>query len=379
MIVRRSTFSWLGGFLLLILVVSGCLSRPPIRVGFVGELSGRESDLGIAERNGLLLAVDEINGAGGIDGQMVEVIIKDDQGLPEVARQVDRELIDAGVVAIVGHVTTAQSLAGLEVTEPVGVLMFSPSASSMQLSGLEDGFFRACADNRLDAQLLADKMRTQGRQRLLIYYDQENAAYSLAYANELQQAFEATGGVTVEKIAMETDEPDFEALVTVGRSSDPDAVLIIASAVHTALLIQRARLMDWDVAMYASDWAYSEAFIQTGGQAVEGVELVAAFDMDMDTPAMRSFEARYRQRFGYAPNFGAMQAYETMILLGRALQQTGGSANGLPDTLRSLENEIVLGDPITMDAYGDVLRPVYWIRVENGRLVTLGTLTSAGP
>jgi branched-chain amino acid transport system substrate-binding protein len=365
--------------LLLTLLLSSCVVHSPIRVGFVGQLSGRESDLGIAERNGALLAVEEINARQGIAGRRIELIIKDDQGLPEVAQQVDRELVDEGVVAIVGHVTTAQSLAGLAVTKPAGVVMLSPSASSMELSGLDDGFFRACSDNQQDVRMLAAKMLEQGQQSLVIYYDQNNSAYALAYADGVQAAFEAGGGVVLEKVALPADAPDFSALVMLGRSAEPDAMLVIASAVDTALLIQRARLMDWNPAMYVSDWAYSEALVQTGGQAVEGVQLVAAFDMQMDTIALRNFKQRYQQRFGYEPNFGAMQGYESVILLERALQQTGGRAEGLPDALRSLENEVILGDPITMDAYGDVLRPVYWIQVQNGQLVTLGTLTSAGP
>lgn len=373
----RRVFSTLGrACLLLVLLLSSCsVVAGPVRVGFVAELSGRESDLGIAERNGALLAVEEINAQKGIAGRKIELIIKDDQGRPEVAQQVDQQLVDAGVVAIVGHVTTAQSLAGLAVTQPAGVVMLSPSASSMELSGLDDGFFRACADNRLDVQMLAAKMLAQGRQHLVIYYDENNAAYALAYADGVQAAFEAGGGVVLAKIALPSDVPDFSDWIALGRTADPDAVLVIASAVHSALLIQRARLMGWTTAMYVSDWAYSETFVQTGGRAVEGVELVAAFDMNMDTPAMRDFRQHYQQRFGYEPNFGAMQAYEAMMLLARALQQTHGKADGLPDALRSLENVVVLGDPITMDAYGDVIRPVYWIRVENGQLATLGRLT----
>ena len=65
-----------------------------MQVGFAGELSGRESDLGIGSRNGVLLAAEQINAAGGIDGHPIEIIVKDDAGKPDVARQVDQELVD---------------------------------------------------------------------------------------------------------------------------------------------------------------------------------------------------------------------------------------------------------------------------------------------
>ena len=87
----------IGCILLLVMGVSGCENTQPIKVGFVGGLTGRHSDLGITGRDGVIFAVEEINRAGGLNGRSVVLVIRDDKQDPEVARQVDKELIEENV------------------------------------------------------------------------------------------------------------------------------------------------------------------------------------------------------------------------------------------------------------------------------------------
>jgi len=360
----------LGGLLLL----GACLWRRPVQVGFAGELSGKESDLGIGARNGVLLAAEQINAAGGIAGHPLEILVRDDAGVPDMAREVDQELVDAGVVAIIGHVTTAQTLAGLEVTEPAGVVMLSPSASSQALTGIEDLFFRVCADNTLDVIALASHIYTNnGQHTLAIIYDADNQAYAGTYAAGVQTEFERLGGRVTQVATISADGiASAEAVLGPVLADDPDAVLVVASAVNTAVLIQRARLLDSPAAFYGSDWAYSAAFLQAGGRAINGVELAAAFDIHSSRQEMRDFRELYVQRFGYEPNFAAGQAYEAMLVLGHALQETGGAAAGLPEALAEIQNFEGLSSTFSLNEYGDVVRPAFLFRVDDGEFELIG-------
>lgn len=112
------------------LPLSGCAYRSPIRVGFAGELTGRQADLGVHGRNGAQLAVEAINAAGGVAGRPIELLVRDDRGTSEGAQAADRELISEGVVAIIGHMTSAQTVAGRLVTELAKMVLFSPAAST---------------------------------------------------------------------------------------------------------------------------------------------------------------------------------------------------------------------------------------------------------
>jgi len=118
------------------LLFLGCVQKEPIRVGFVAELTGRQADLGVQERNAAELAVDKINAAGGVAGRPIELVVRDDRGTSEGAQAADRELIAARVVAIIGHATSGQTIAALPVAEQAGMVLISPSSSTPKLSGL---------------------------------------------------------------------------------------------------------------------------------------------------------------------------------------------------------------------------------------------------
>lgn len=355
---------------------AGCSQQQPIRIGAALELSGKESDLGVQTRNGVKLALDAANRNGGINGRLIKMIVKDDQGNPETARQVDRELIEAGVVAIIGHVTSQQSLAGLAVTQPAGVVLLSATSNSVELSGKDDLFFRVMSDNQRDAQVLAKHIRELGIHKAAIIYDEDNASYSRTFSESFAASFNEQGGdVTAILDFSGANQSDFDKVLEQVRASEPEALLLVASAVNTAFLAQKIRLMDWEVQIFSSDWAYSEAFLQNGGQTIEGVEMVTSFDINNPTPAMEQFQQEYTKLFGIKPNFGAAQGYEAAIVLIEALKRCNDNFKELPDALRSIQHFEGLTGSISIDPYGDVIRPLYLMQVKDGKWVTLKKMT----
>lgn len=358
---------------LLLFNLAACSPQKPIMVGFAGEISGKGSDLGISARNGLMIAVNQINDQDGIQGRKIDILVRDDEGSPEKAREIDRELIDAGVVAIVGHITSSQSVAGLEVTQPAEMVMLSPITSSLELTGLDDYFFRACADNLSEIRVLTNYMRSEKQNKLVIIYDVDNEAFSLPYANAVDAEMERLGGTILKKIPYTSNKAfDINALIEQVKDEKPDAVLIISSAVSTAVLVQHMRLADLSAPLYATDWSFSEVFVQTGGRAVEGVILVASFDVNSQSPALLAFKQQYRDQYGYEPNYSAMLGYETMLVLAEALKRTDGKADGLPQALKEINNLPGLTSNISIDPYGDVIRPVYLFQVKDGKIQTIG-------
>ncbi len=352
-----------------------CSLRPQIKVGFAGELSGKQSELGIAARNGVQLAVETINDAGGIHGRQIELLVADDHGIPEGAAEAAAELINAGVVAVIGHITSQQTLTGLEVTQPRRVVLLSPTASSSLLSRKDDLFFRVVDNTDHANRFLAQRLLERDIQRLAILYDEENAAFTRQFAASLQNEFVSRGGtVTALASFSSAREVDYQQIVRSLQASEPQALAIAASALDTAFFAQHSRLIGWDVPLFITIWAYSEAFIQNGGRAIEGAELVAGFDMNSQSPEMQVFNRRYRQRFGYAPNFAAALGYEAMLVLAEALKQSGGEAQGLPQALQNIRDFHGLTGTISINEFGDTRRPLYLIRVEDKAFTTLANL-----
>ena len=373
---KAPTRKWLWIITIVASLLGGCAHREPIQVGFSGGLSGRHADLCIHGRNGAQLAVEDINATGGVSGRPIELLVRDDLDTPEGARAADRELIDAGVVAIIGHMTSAQSVAALPVTEEAGVVLLSPTTSTPDLSGLDDHFFRVNPVNSLEARTLARHVYQQrGLSRMAVIYDADNAAYTKTLWAAFAKAYRALGGqVTGEESFSSAEEPDFAPLVAKLYASDPEGLLVIASALDTALIAQQTRLDGWQTPLFASSWAQTEALPQNGGRAVEGIEIALNYDSNSQSPAFLDFQARYQARFGRAPTFAAAQAYEAVLVLAAALEKTGGQAEGLPQALLETQDFNGLIGTISLDEYGDVVRTQFLITVQNGRFVTLTAL-----
>ncbi len=358
-----------------------CGGKGAIRIGFVGQLTGVQAELGVQERNGVQLAVEEINAAGGVDGRRIELIVRDDLGTPEGAQAADRELIDAGVVAIIGHVTSGQTLAGLTVTNPAKVVMLSPTASTPELSGQDDYFFRVAYSLAGRARALARHIY-QGRKitRLAVIYDTDNAAYSKAFLEAFASHYQPLGGKLVAEVSFSSRaQPDFAPLVVQLRESNLDGLLIITADIDAALIAQRTRIIDWPIPLFTTSWAQTETLIHNGGQAVEGLEIEIASPINSRTPDYVDFETRYQARFGRALSFGAVLGYEAARVLAAALGETGGRAGGLAQALVGIENFKGLTDTFSFDRYGDVIRPFHLATIRDGKYVDIAPLKSAEP
>lgn len=365
----------------LALLAAACAEPPPLRLGFAGELTGLQSDLGIDGRDGARLAVDDLNAAGGVAGRRLELVVRDDLGTPEGAAAADQALIADGVVAILGHMTSAQTLAGLAVTGPAGIPLLSPTASTPELSGRDDLFFRVITPAPdLAAALSRYAVESAALRRTAILLDLDNAGYALPFAEAFTADLQARGGQVIGRVEIASSaQPDFAALVETLRAAEPDSALLILSAVDAAVFAQQARLSGWRAPLLAAPWAQTETLLRAGGSAVEGTVFSAPYDLLHGAPALKDFQSRYTARFGRAPGFAAALAFESVYVLAAALERAGGSAAGLPEALRQGDAVDVLGNAFKLDAFGDVVRPPALVVVRAGAFRSLNGLASATP
>jgi branched-chain amino acid transport system substrate-binding protein len=362
--------------LLLGVLLSSCGSESPIKVGFAGELTGKQSDLGGRGRDGVQLAVETVNARGGIAGRQIELLVRDDLGTPEGARATEDELIKADVVAIIGHMNSTQTVAGWPVAEAAGMILLSPVATSPELSGFADHFFRVVPTHISQAQIFGQHVyQNRGLSRLAIIHDTNNAAYSESYWQAFAEIYQRHGGVvTLELPFSSTAQPDFAALVAQLKESDAQGLLIVTSALDAALIAQQTRLQSWHVPLFSSAWAQTETLLQNGGQAVDGMEFTIAFDVNSANPAFLEFKQRYTQRFGHTPTFADGEAYEAALVLFAALEKTTGQTAGLAEALQQTRDFPGLVSPISLDQYGDAVRPLFLVTIKDGAFKTLPTV-----
>ncbi len=348
----------------------GCSPPEPIRLGFIGGISGRVADLGIGGRNGVALAIEMRNKSGGVNGRPVELIVEDDKQDPEIAKRAVGRLIAQKVHAIIGPMTSTMAMAALPLINEARITTISPTVSSAKLSALDDFFLRVITPTTEYARKGAEyHFKTQGQRRVAAAYDLRNKDYTETWLADYGKAFSALGGEIVTAEPYESgDHMDFAQLAERLLKPAPDAVLIIANSVDTAMLAQQLRKRNPHVLITTSEWAATERLTELGGRAVEGMAIAQFLDRDSRQPAYVAFRNAYVERFALEPGFAGITGFDAAnVALDALAEQKAGQS--LKQTI--LERRVFAGaqSEIRFDPYGDAVRETYMTIIRNGTFV----------
>jgi branched-chain amino acid transport system substrate-binding protein len=351
---------------------SACSKSEPLRLGFVGGLTGRVADLGIAGRNGALLAVEERNAAGGVNGRQVELIIRDDEQDPATAKRVVTELISSRVAAIIGPMTSSIAMETVPLVNSAKTLMVSPTVTTSDLTGKDDYFFRVISDTQSYAAKNAGYMYSQlGRRKAVAIYDMGNKAYTESWLKHFRTTFEGLGGtMPLQKPFKSGNDTAFAGPVKELLAAKPDLVVIIANAVDAATISQQLRKLDPQVQLTLAEWAATERFLEMGGAAVDGAYVDQYFNRDDKSAKFSAFLQNYRKRFSMEPGFPGIAAYDAANLVLDAMSRTSGGKT-LREAILATPTFQGLQQTISFDRFGDSQRKTYISTVKSGRFVVI--------
>ncbi len=301
----------------------------PIRIGLSGPFSGGSSTMGESMRNGVRLAVEEINAIGGIHGQTIELIERDDQARNDVGAQVAAELVKMKVAATIGIVNTGVGLASIDLyqkariplmvavsTGPSLTLKYAPPASSANF------IFRVSPTLDLESKILATDLRKRGSQRVALladdtpYGDSGVAAFiAAARANNVEI-------VITERFSIGANRLD-EAIRR-ARSAGAQAVVAWGIGPELAQIAKAMAASHWRAPLLGS-WTLSmRNFMDAAGSAAEGALMPQTFIQEAGSTAKNSFLLAYGRHFhtDRIPSpMSAAQGYDGMHLLALALRQ----------------------------------------------------------
>ncbi|HEX9194605.1 MAG TPA: ABC transporter substrate-binding protein [Azonexus sp.] len=361
----------IGTLLLVLVLLSGCGPREPLRIGFIGGLSGRVADLGEAGRNGVQIAIEEINRAGGVKGRQIELLVRDDAQSPEKAIAAVNELIAARVEAIIGPMTSAMAEVVLPLAQRAGVVLVSPTVTAHNFFGIDDMLFLIMSSTRVEAESSAEYHFTQSAVRHVVaIHDARNRAYTESWLRDFTVGFQARGGDVVPVAFESGPDVDSGAIVRKALAQRPDAILLITGAFDAARLAQNIRESDPGILLFAAQWASTERLIEFGGKAVDGMVLHSYFDHDSKAPGMLRLHQAYRERFQREPGFAGVAAYDAAhVVLEGLARQSGGQA--LRDALLTRGPFVGAEENIIFDGNGDSRRIPHITVVRDGHFVTL--------
>ncbi len=347
-----------------------------IRVGLAGSMGTAG---GRAVRQGVQLAVDEINGRGGIGGRKVALVVKDDSGKAHQAIEVAQELRDdPGVVAVIGHINSGATLAAAPVyNDPRnGVVALSPTASSPEVTRAGRWTFRVSPSDLPYGPALARWGHARGQRRAAILY--ANDDYGRGVSASFASAFQAAGGQVISL------DPYLTETLTTGTGAEPylrralargmDALFIAGRAEDAVAILPWVRRLGYTGGVMGADGLLG---IEAEGDVGEGLFIGAAFFADARGEAATRFVGEYRKRYGQAANADAALAYDAMLVVARALENAGTDRAGIRAYLEGIGSRHPAVEGVTgairFDRNGDVAQKEVAVGVVRG-----GTVVSAG-
>lgn len=328
------TFKLIFLIFVTLFIFSNCTKQDKniIKIGEYGSLTGSEATFGVSTHNGIMLAVNEVNQQGGINGKKIKVITVDDQGKPEEAASAVTKLITSDkVAALLGEVASSRSLAGAPIAQRYKIPMVSPSSTNPKVTEVGDYIFRACFIDPFQGEVMANfALNTLKAKKVAILRDVKSD-YSVGLADFFKKTFEEKGGKIAADLSYTGGDIDFKAQLTAIRAKNPNAIFIPGYYTEAGLIARQARELGIKVPLLGGDGWDSERLSEIGGKALENSYFSNHYTKDSNDPRVVEFITQYKKAHGSIPDGLAAMGYDAALILIDALKRT---QNQMPQEIR---------------------------------------------
>ena len=353
--------------------LTGCGPAEPLRLGFISGQTGAFADLGAAGLNGAILAVEQRNQKGGINGQAITLVIRDDEHSPPKAKAAFESLIKEQVVAIIGPMTSAVATELIPLADKEKILLMGGTVVTNRATGKDDYFLRAIAPARHYAAYSAgEHYKALKPQRVHIVFDAANRDYAENWARDYESELERLG--VPQRVIVEVDSRSPHAnqatLLAKINANSPDLVTFATSAKTAAGFMLRLREKNQTVRFSVSAWAANRLLVEVAGGAAEGTLVEQYHNLHDTSPAYKQFDTDYRQRFKFGPDYAAVISYDATNIVLDGLKSHSRRA-GLKESLLQKQTFSGLQTTITLDRFGDATRPGFTTTVKGGQFAPL--------
>ncbi|MDR2052222.1 MAG: ABC transporter substrate-binding protein [Treponema sp.] len=334
---------------------AGVKDEGPVSIGAVFPLSGTVAFYGTESRDGALLAIDEINAAGGLLGRQLALIPEDDEGNAEKSVNAFTKLTGRDKVSFVlGSSTSGATQAMTALAQQNKVILISPSATNTEVTRAGDYIFRACFIDPFQGVVGAEfAYDTLGSRRAAILYD-AGADYNSGLADSFRQQFSAIGGQVVADEAYQSGDVDFNAQVTRIKAANPDVVYLPNYYNDVALQAKQLRAQGITCALVGGDgW---DGLIDNAGDEVLNGYWSSGFAADTTDPRGQTFVKAFTAKFNKTASQFSALGYDTMMLLADGIKAAGSfDTAAVKDAMAKISGPYVTGS-IRFDANRDPIK-----------------------
>jgi len=372
----KKTVLWLIGLIIIVIIIvaiSGS-SKPsntgPIKIGFIGPLTGDTATFGEPVSNGIRLAEKEIDATGGINGRQVQVIYEDGKCDGPTAVSAVQKLVNVdGVKFIIGGVCSGEVLATASITDAAKVLVISPSATSPKISGISQYVFRNAPSDAGRGIAIADRLALTFKKPAII---SEQTDYSQGLHDTYVAELNKKSLKIVADETYDSNTTDFRSVLLKLKSAQPDAIFLNPqSPANLVRLAKQARAIGINAQFVASE--FNDPTVAGAGPATEGMLIAVAPDLSSEGKGgdlLKSYKAAYGKDATYPYYVGA--AYDDLNLFVQGIKQNGEDTTKVRDYLRDLKGYDGTIGTYSFDSNGDIVGITFTFqKVSNGKVVSI--------
>lgn len=365
-------------------VFAGCASNNPggttssggtIKIGVATEQSGAVASYGSDILKGVQMATDEINSAGGINGQQITLVSYDTKSDPQTATQMATKLATQDkVAAMVGPATSGSFMAAIPVANQNKVPIVSGSATAdaamVDNNGNVQTFaFRTCVNDSFQGSAAAQFGLNTLHAKTAVIYEDNSSPYGVGLAKTFNDAFMAGGGTIVDTQSFAAGDTDFSAVLTKFKNEQFDMMYVPGYYQEAGLIIKAARGMGINVPVMGDDGYDSPTLKDLGGaDALNNVFFTNHYSALNQDPKVTAFVAAFKAKYGADPSgFNAM-GYDTMKFIADAITRAGSTdGQAIADAMASTTNFSAVTGTLSVDsATHNVVKSIVVVELKDG-------------
>jgi len=364
-----------SGIAAMLMSLAGCSKKESntIKVGGIAPLSGAVAVYGVECKNGIDLAIEEINAAGGIDGKALEFVCEDDEGSPDKTVNAFKKLIAKdGVKFVIGSLTSGCTQAVTTLSQASKVLQIAPAATAPAITDAGNYVFRACFIDPFQGTVGGKfAYNNIGARKAAILYDAGND-YSVGLYENFIASFKSLGGEVVAAESYATGDKDFNAQLTKIKNANPDVVYLPDYYGTVALIAKQLRAQGIKAPLVGGDgW---DGLTGNAGEEVLNGFYSNHYADDSTEPAVQNFVSAFKAKYGKAPNSFAALGYDSVYMLRDAIVKAGTTdVAKVRDALEATDGDYVTGH-LTFDEKRNPVKSAVMIELVTG---ADGSITTA--
>ncbi|HET9822054.1 MAG TPA: penicillin-binding protein activator [Burkholderiaceae bacterium] len=353
-----------------------------IKIASIVELSGAGATSGTNFRNGVELAVKEINAAGGILGQKIDMSIADTQSNPGVAKGLAQKAVDDNVFAVFGPVFSGSILVSMSETRKAEIPNFTGGEAAAITKQGNPYIFRTSFTQDTAMPKIARYMANNLKARTVAVIFVNND-FGKGGRDAVTKSLEALGAKVVADISTEQNQVDFSAAVLRAKQTNADVIFCYTNEEESARLLRELKKQGVTKPIVGETVLTSQKVIELAGEAANGAVAHVGLTVDAPIPALKDFRAKFERDYKFTPDHNGIKGYTGVYILKAAIEKTGKldrkavaqTLHGL--SLKAAQTPGVLMD-VSIDANGDLDRESFLVEARDGKQIVKEILPALG-